>query len=619
MSSTGMANEISPACPNGVCPGLGHAFYMPELNLLDPTAQTSRRQILRNTVMGTCATKTRSGSSRKDFQAYESAMTAISAWSANLSTTGNGAGGAVSGFSLNATASTNYERTSLKTEDTASVSLDYVLLDSVVDLNQNTSCWSVDNLDPGFLSSFEALPINDPKLAAEASSWADYRNFLRSWGSHVQVKQELGSRLQILESEKSTDSVDTQTLKAKICFSLGYAAFDVPACLDFSASEKVTASTKDTVEKIYIAGGNSQTRNKLISSRVGMFNSEDVSAFINSASNGDQAIGFKYRPIWELLMDVYRSSCVTTKDNNACQNFQRAVNLQAAYEGFLAYNCILNRTASADPNQPGLFVQGMIALPANGNGITYYACKQTKAGCSNDNDCQAGKLFDGLEFEPIFKQCFCEGAGCITTQSIAGTNQFRSIIKNREPNKSTANSDIGVNDSCRDGGLSCTCNTSWAGGEQEREIYNQAVGAGGSGSFTGIKSAKSATTQAEVIDESGTSKDVYTVTVLLKNPTPHTKTEDKSQAKLANAARDTVGTFGYQVSSTDSVATIECPGHCSGKFAKNSLVTLEARKRVGSQVFKSWSKNTCLNNGGTGRVCVIPDLKSDMVVEAFYD
>jgi MAC/Perforin domain len=612
------ATDMQLACPNRLCAGLGHAFYLPDVNLLDATAQTSRRQILRNTALGTCATKTPSGSSRKDFQAYDSATSAINAWSDGISTSGSGISAAISGLSLAATANANYESSSLNTSDSASVSLDYVLLDAVVDLNQTMECWSRENLTPDFLSAFEALPINDPKWAGEGSSWADYRVFLQSWGSHVQVKQELGSRLQILESEKTSDQVDSQVLKAKVCFSLGYASVNVPVCSDYNNTQKNTASTRDTLEKIYIVGGNRDLRNRLIAAKPGQFSSEDVSAFINSAGTADQPIAFKYRPVWELLMDVYRSACVTSKDSNACQHFQRAVNLQAAYEGFLAYNCILNRTTSADRQQPGLFVQGMIALPPNGNGIVYYACKQTKAGCSNDNDCNAGTGGSGWPWDPKWQHCFCEGSGCISTQLIPYTNQYRSIVKTREPDKGKANSNVGVNDSCRDDS-SCTCNTAWAGSEQEREIWNQATGSSGSGSFTGIRSVRAGSVSPEGETENEAIAETYTVTIVLKNPTPRSKAQAHRQFKQAEDIRHDSGTLGYQVISTDSLSTIECPGRCVGTFSKGTQVTLEARKDVGGQRFQAWSKNTCFNNQGTGRVCIIPELNSDVVIEAVYE
>ena len=224
----------------------------------------------------------------------------------------------------------------------------------------------------------------------------------------------------------------------------------------------------------------------------------------------------------------------------------------------------------------------------------------------------------GWLWDPKWQHCFCEGSGCISTQLIPNTNQYRSIVKTREPDKGKANSNVGVNDSCRDDS-SCTCNTAWAGGEQEREIWNQAKGCSGSGSFTGIRSVKASTVSVMAEAENEATAVTYTVTVLLKNPAPRSEVQAKRQFKQADETRDDSGTLGYQVISTDSVTTIECPGRCVGTFSKGAQVTLEARKDVGGQRFQSWSKNTCLNNKGTGRVCIIPELNSDVVIEAVYE
>jgi hypothetical protein len=175
-----------------------------------------------------------------------------------------------------------------------------------------------------------------------------------------------------------------------------------------------------------------------------------------------------------------------------------------------------------------------------------------------------------------------------------------------------------VNDSCRDDS-SCTCNTAWAGGEQEREIWNQATGGSGSGSFTSVKSIRVASASASSDADTPETPESYSVSVRLKNPTPRTAKQEKLQFDQAKEVRNVAGTLGYQVISTDSLTTIECPGRCVGIFSQGSQVTLEARKQVGGQRFRGWSKNTCLNNKGTGRVCVIPSLNSDIVIEAIYE
>jgi hypothetical protein len=174
-----------------------------------------------------------------------------------------------------------------------------------------------------------------------------------------------------------------------------------------------------------------------------------------------------------------------------------------------------------------------------------------------------------------------------------------------------------VNDSCRDDS-SCTCNTAWAGGEQEREVWNQATGGGGSGSFTSLRSVKSANASVQATGNDSLAE-TYTVTVHLKNPTPRSEGQARRQFHEAKETRDDLGTLGYQVISTDSLTTIECPGKCVGTFTKGSQVALEARKQVGGQRFQGWSKNTCINNAGTGRVCIIPTLNSDIVIEAVYE
>lgn len=601
-----------PACPNGLCSGLGHAFYLPDLNVLQAKLQTSGRQVLKNTLVGTCATKTPSGSSSKDFQTYDSSSSALNSWSANIST---GVAATYSGFNLSGTASANFDSSTLNTAKSSSVLLDYFLLDTVIDLNQNAECWSVNNLDPQFLTSFESLPINDPKMAAEASSWADYRNFLKSWGSHVQTKQELGSRLQILQSQKSTTLVDTQTMKAKVCATLGYSAINIPVCGDYNTTQKNEASTKDTLEKIYVAGGSPETRNALVAMKSGGYTSEDVNAFINSANNSDEPIGFKYKPIWELLMDVYRADCTNAgKDSKACLNFQRAVNLQATYEGFLAFNCIKNSTSG------GMFVQGMTAGVANGNGIYYYACKQTKTGCRTDDDCNLATGDDSPNwFGGDWSECFCEGPSCVTSQLIPGTTQYRSVIKPLEPNKVKANSDVGVNASCRDD-ATCTCDTAWGGGLAERDLWDQATGTGGSGTFVGTQSVKAAALGDDNGDQdTGVNRDVFTLSVLIKDKPAYSKAEVKNQRKDAIVGRENPHVDGViHVTSDDPGITIECGGKCTGKFAKNQLVTLVAQANSSSEKFAGWSANVCSNGPkGKRQTCVVR-MTGDKTVEAYF-
>lgn len=45
------SRKIVPACPNGICPGLGHASYLPDTNVLDAKASIGDRAIFRDALL----------------------------------------------------------------------------------------------------------------------------------------------------------------------------------------------------------------------------------------------------------------------------------------------------------------------------------------------------------------------------------------------------------------------------------------------------------------------------------------------------------------------------------------------------------------------------------------
>lgn len=616
------------ACPGGICPGLGHAFYLPDRNVLDVKEQTSGRRILTDVAVGTCATLTKSGASNKSYESFDSTSSITRSWSTKIgigdpasTTPGPTVPLGTSGFTLGGTASTTLSRSSTANESFNSLQLFYYLLDSLVDLNRDNQCWSVNNLEPSFLANFEALPLSDPKNASEGSTWSDYTAFLKSWGSHVQVKQELGSRFSIWQTETASDKLTIKQLEAKTCFNLGYAAATLPLCGNYNDSERLSASQNKSVEKTYISGGSTAARNALLqASPQSEGYSTKLKEFIDSAGNGDQAVGFQYAPIWGLLTDVYRVQCgADGKDSKACQNLQRAVNLQAAYEGFLAYNCVKNTAAGGS-----FFVQGMLAGPANGNGIYYYSCHQAKTGCRSDNDCNLG-TGDENTWVPLvgnWEQCFCEGATCLTPEAIPGTGQYRSVVKPVEKDKTLANSNKGSNASCRDD-KTCTCDVSWAGGQQERVVYDQSTGGGGSGTFVTPTSVTAKTNSAEATatedDGTGDSQTVYELKVVVKDQHALTQNQVKTQQK--QRIKDTIyaETGVTFVTSADSRMAIQCGGICNAKFAKDELVVLNAEAQVQGHKFKGWSLSACQNGRkGTGRTCEVK-MSGDEIVEAYYE
>jgi len=625
--SVAIGAESPPACTGGICSGLGQAFYLPGKNILDVKEQSSGRQILTNVAIGTCASMTKSGASNKNYETYDSTKSVTNSWSTKIGLGGDDPtkGPAIplgsSGLTLGGTASTTLNRSSTENESFNSLQLYIYLYDSLVDLNRDNQCWSVNNLDKDFLANFESLPLSDPKNAAEGSTWSDYTAFLKSWGSHVQVKQELGSRFSIWQAETASDKLTIKQLEAKACFNLGFAASMLPICGNYNDSDRLSASQNKTVENTYISGGSAADRNALLLANP---KSEEYPAklqkFIDSAANSDQPVGFQYTPVWGLLMDVYRVQCgADGKDSKACQNFQRAVNLQAAYDGYLAYNCVKNTAASG-----ALFVQGMLAGPANGNGIYYYSCKQAKTGCHSDNDCNLG-TGDENTWVPLvgnWEQCFCEGASCLTPETISATGQYRSVVKPVEKEKTLANSNKGSNASCRDD-KTCTCDLSWAGGQQERLVYDQSTGGGGSGTFVTPSSVRAMANTSKVTatedDATSDNPTEYALTVTVKDQ--HALTESQIQNQQKKRIKNAIypETDVIFVTSADPRMAIQCGGICTAKFIKDEVVVLNAVAQVQKHKFIGWGRSTCLNGRkGTGLTCEVR-MNGAETVEAYYE
>lgn len=618
MTPAAFSQTMPSACPTGTCSGLGQSFYIRSKNLLDVSEQISGSRILRDTAIGTCATVTKLGASSRNSEEFTSTNDLTKSWSAgfglgNKDTAAGGTNIGGSGFDLTGTASVNLNRSSTKNESFNSFRLYYKLIDSVVDLNQDSTCFSAQNLDPAFLADLEGLPVSDPKNAAENSSWADYRVFLERWGSHIQVKQELGSQLSFWNSEDATEKLDIKTLQANACFKLGGYGIALPVCSNFGNSEKASASQKKTVSKLYISGGDAATRAELLKETSDPVEGQKrITNFIDKAAVSDQAVAFKYMPIWGLLTTVYRQSCGQDgKGSKACDNFQRAVNLQAAYEGFLAYECV----KSTGPGD--FFVQGMVAEVPNGNGIYYYACKQARTGCHSDNDCTNYSVEGNGTLTGWFKtqESFCGGGSCIDALPIEGTGQYRSIMRPLESPLIRENADLGVNASCRNDSTA-TCDLNWGGGKPERMIWVQSTGGGGSGTF-GAKSLLAKAGASDPAEPPLTAK----VTVQLVDRAALNQRERQEQQKKTNQSRLNGDENRTYVTSSDprSQILINCGGTCEANFIKGEEIQLHAEAKVGARKFHSWSDNICANGSrGKGRLCVIK-VDGDITVQAYYD
>ncbi|MFZ4654734.1 MAG: MAC/perforin domain-containing protein [Methylococcaceae bacterium] len=595
-TGVGHADPYKDGCPSGLCSGLGQGFYLSKINVLDPKRQTSGSVILKDTAIGTCAKKSDTKSIDQVWQTSEDSQTAIRNFSNSFSTPG-AISIPVGQLTLGATIDAGYESSSSFTADANYSSLEIYQYTGIVDIVQNEACYSESNFTQRFKDAFESLALKDANSADELGYWGDYTQFLNTWGTHIQTKQILGSSLIIAESEKSSTKVTAQQLNAKVCAKL--AGF-FEACNTTSKTDQETASKLETKESIYMAGGSRQAQQDLRADAAGGYDQKLIDAFIASASDSIEPVSFHYIPIWDMLNDVYRIPCGKSANKEtepACKNLQRVINLQAAYEGFLANQCETKNTPPAKAGDAPYFVQGMVAFPANGNGISYYGCKMAKTGCMTDNDCAIGD--DGL-FET--HSCFCAGPSCIDAVLISGyKNQYRNVIKNTENNMNDSVSETGVNASCPDN-KGCGCNTAWGAKNQgERYVWDQTTGGLGAGTTDYGASPKALKANASTPPTSN-DPETYTVSVIIKE-------KDKERGKSGNNPVVIRSAGG-------SGKPIECPGICEKEFNKGALVTLIAEPKKGNLRFSHWSKDTCKTI--RGRQCVLPAVIGNISIEAHY-
>lgn len=604
MAGTVQATEGPPACPNGLCPGLGHAFYLPKTNLLDAKDNIGGRAVFKDSRLGGCATLIDQQSSYRSFQTYESASKLTEALNTGIDVK---AAIPVQVVNVGASVGVTTGHTNVQTESFKSVVLNIEFVNQIANFNRTSACLSPENLDPAFQSAFESLALPDAAQAGKNFTWASYTQFLSNWGSHFQNQQWLGSRVQQWVSSKTGSTVTTDTLKAKACFELeGFTGgWSATPCANIDSSKRFEASSTETNDRRYIAGGTTAARTALIQT----FNEQNLNQFIATASQGDEPIGFTHTPLWSVLQEVYRTPCGQAgKGSTACQNLQRAVALQAAYEGFGAYAC------GEQLDGRSAIIQTMRAQGPDSLGIYYFACHQSKTGCRENSDCKVHAGEFGF-------QCYCEGPSCIDSNAIAGTSQRRNFVRGKTE-YAYWDSDKGVNASCEDKILSCNCDEGWAGGQLARDIWDQALP--DQGTIARTAGIPSLGTVGLAQADNGNANSVpdpsfYTLRVDVGTQEILTKTEARRAEKAKQRAEAQGDAVHNRIISTP--AGLDCPGECVASFPKGTPVTLRYVENVDHQ-FVEWVGTACAKRKNSqltrGKTCEIRQMDEAKRVGAIF-
>lgn len=420
--------QSSPACPNNICPGLGNGFYLPDVNA--QSILTGGREIFINRKLGECAyvyddkdQSERVFKSSDSMESLDRAMMSESNLEASVTT---------AALSMKGTINSLTSHSSSMTSTFHSTHMDILAITHTIEFRNNADCSLENNIAQDVMKNFTSLPILNETNVAASSSWTPYVNFLKSVGSHVMMQQLIGSRFQQWESSTSTKKDIAKELQIKACAQVEGptgGGWSVKSCGAYSEKEMLSSLTLSTDSKQVIRGSSTKARNELTKA----VNEENLSRFIDDADQGNEAIRYTYKPIYLVFSEIFQHKCqVSGQGSEDCNNLQRAVTLQAAYDGWLAVDCPEEKTSN------GFTMQAMELTQPNSMGIRNYQCTLAGLGCKVDDDCHlscSGCL-----------STVCYGKSCIENgPEIPQTNFYRDKV--RQSKKGSHDSDV-VNKSC---------------------------------------------------------------------------------------------------------------------------------------------------------------------------
>jgi hypothetical protein len=568
-SPTYATGLLETACQNGVCPGLGRLFYLPDVNAI--SSNTGGRQFFKvdpSLTQDKCAKLSSPiNTSLDQFTQYQGMSSFVNSVNSSSNLSGDVK---VASLSMKATAElvTGFE--SKASSSAGTIVFDRSYLTSVVDLQDIDQCMSVENIDPTVLQAFARLPSLSLNSFIEDGSWNPYIEFLKNHGSHIITQSTFGSRFQIWESNSSSSSETLKLLEAKACVELngtsGEDTLAIAGCSAYDQNTRQQAASTSSNQFVVIRGGDDATR-KALQNHV---TSANMDAFINKADVSDQAVRWEYTPVWRVFQRIYQPLCSQNgKDSQDCVNYQNAVNLEAAYSGFMAWSCTKQDSIN------NITYQGMYNSVPSGQVTGYWSCKVAKEGCNNDDDChyRAG-VTSG-----------CYGPSCFKSVNIPGTNQNTVKVQSDDDNQGT---DVGVNQSCEAHfwGSYASCKTGWSGGVVAHDLWNQAGALSTYGSYFSSYSSPTVSPSA------------YTVSL-------HIESSDLPGSKKAK--KKPLGSQNFAIRSIPE--GIFCPGAgCDALFSSGTNFRLVWIEERGGANFVKWQGDAC--NGSRNRVKNLAVIKS---------
>mmetsp|Transcript_20026 Transcript_20026/g.48105 ORF Transcript_20026/g.48105 Transcript_20026/m.48105 type:complete len:517 (-) Transcript_20026:100-1650(-) len=394
-------------------------------------------------------------------------------------------GGPVPGFVISGSLNVDWSRTTTSLLNQTRASLDAYQLNMHYDLTDSIECRGASNLDETFLRELSALPIGD-LFDPTHSGWQSYASFLQEHGSHVLVTATTGSRFTREAKTEDTRETMVEKLKVKACLEAkslaaavtpGKAAPGVKICGGGGYHNTDDVSTSDEMYRNYALGGAPDSVVKaVISNENNMPDDAQLTQFMSEASDSVAPVKFKFEPIWEILDAIYTTPCLESQqaqDNENCQMLQRVTNLQAYYEGILAWKCTEVTTEDFGVIQELRYQEEI----NRATGVRRFECMNHETGCYSDDDCH-------LHWQSGWHRhaCFMYGADAVSYESVPFADAKRSVVVN-SMEEAPEWADQKGNNYCTWspdwGRWGCRCRTSrgWKTNDvhEERAIYTQSI------------------------------------------------------------------------------------------------------------------------------------------------
>ena len=412
--------------------GLGQGFYLPSHDLL--SAFSDGKNLFSAFKKG-CFQTAPLAQSSQDIKQY----TSTSAFESYLRVQAGLSGTYTGSTTLEGTVQGVYSHGSGSATSLQGVAIDVISYTGTLSIEE--SCLSTGTLEEDFVRDFEALPvtIKDPYVE---NNWSHYSSFLTSYGSHVMQAAYIGARFQqwVLASTEKKYSYDDFTMRA--CAAAEGAdgdGYTASACASYTSAAKKHSESYDMQTKIYVLGGTSTTRNQLLVGR----SKELLEDFLQEDKDTNQAVRHEWIGIWDLLTKRYPSG----------DNYTRALNLQAYYQGLKDFTCPHITTDDGK-----IDLQKFELKEKSGDSVTY-ACWIRGEGCYDSNNCHLGGAGS---------VCYCYGDAC--TEYVEDDN---GIDRPKNRKSRSGSYDSGVNNSCNYHFIAhCDCDTSW-GSAKDIWVQNQ--------------------------------------------------------------------------------------------------------------------------------------------------